>query len=519
MPKDVLAQQQRTNGLSAPVVREKIEPSNLSLFVLKKVYLHNSEVFTSQEVNEIVKDYLGKPVDLSDLLKIQELLSQNYLKKGYFLSRVRLETQNIDVDKGVAYYSALEESVDLQIQSHGLRRSYISARIKRFLHPPLSQKNLYEAINLLRQNPLIEDLKVDLWQTEGNKSILSLDIKAAPQWNLSSEANTDENDDVGASGILVSLLNRNLAGGGESILTEYKVTEGLERWLISLSIPVNSKEGRIELAYQQANSQLINGFFEPFDIRNDSSIVSVGFSQPLILTPNSTFELGLSIEQRESRSFVLDDILFSQAELSALRFKQVYLKRSTQDALIGISQLSLGWVNFNQGQENNSNFFHWQGQLQWERNLNNANTKFYVRLASQMASKSLPPFEGCAIGGRNGDRFSFGNNNRAYTTNGRIGDSCLAATMELRFPVYVDDNGQLQLVLFGDLGYVWNLGAQQPLSPQFLASTGVGFRYQLNDSLLVQVNYAIPLSGVGTLTGDSLKRQEVSGSVRYGVKF
>ncbi|WP_041934118.1 POTRA domain-containing protein [Gloeothece verrucosa] len=72
IPKDVLAQQSERNSLSVPKRQEEVPPSNFPLFVLKEVDLQNSSVFTSKEVNEMAKDYLGQAVDLSDLLKIQE---------------------------------------------------------------------------------------------------------------------------------------------------------------------------------------------------------------------------------------------------------------------------------------------------------------------------------------------------------------------------------------------------------------------------------------------------------------
>jgi hemolysin activation/secretion protein len=111
----------------------------------------------------------------------------------------------------------------------------------------------------------------------------------------------------------------------------------------------------------------------------------------------------------------------------------------------------------------------------------------------QLSPQSLPNIEQCAIGGRNGNQFIFGNTVRGYTTNARIGDNCVAATLEVRFSLYKSDNFELNGFPFFDIGYVWNTQGRV-LAPQTLVGTGVGVRLSYKDLLLIQTNYGFALN-------------------------
>lgn len=419
------------------------------------------------------------------LLLLQQQLTQAYVAKGYFTSFVIFEYQD---SNGTVIFKALEGSGKLDIEATGLRDRYVERQLHRFVSTPLNLDRLQEGLTLLRTNPLIKDLNATVNPGDNiTEKVIGVNAIANPAWEIGVEGSNDENPIVGAWGVRGFIYNNNVAGGGEQFRTEYKVTEGLNRWLVGVTMPISLTNSKVELTYQQSDSRIIDGFFEDFDIRNHNSVVSVSFSQPIWQKINETLDFSVGVDHRESQSFILKDELFTDIRLLAIRLNQTYINRSPNTLIIGLSQFSIGSSN----QNIDATFFHWQGQAQvlWNFGIG----ELYSRLALQLSPHTLPNIEQCAIGGRNGNEFVFGNMVRGYTTNIRTGDNCLALTLEVRFPVYRSQLLQLSVFPFVDVGTVWN-NSGGSLSPQTLIGTGIGGRLTVGEYLFVQTNYGFPLT-------------------------
>ncbi len=454
--------------------------------LVRRIVLENSSIFTQEEIDMLAAPYLNQPFNVDKLLLLQQQLTQAYLDRGFFTSFVTLEGQT---SEGTVTFTAIEGTAKIEVNASGIRNDYIEAKLDRFLTPPLNQKRLEEGLSLLLINPLVKDLQVTVSPSDkAEESLIALDITASPRWNVGAEISNDENPVVGSWGVRGFLENNNIAGGGEQFRAEYKITEGLDRWLVGITIPILPTDSRIELTYQQSNSNIVDGFFKDFEIENDSYVASLRFTQPIWQKFNESFDFSFGVEHRESQSFVLKDELFSNVRLTAIRLDQTYIKRSPNSLAIVLSQFSIGLSN----QEVDSTFFHWQGQGQYLYNFGIG--QIYTRLALQLTPNSLPTIEQCAIGGRNGNQFIFSNTVRGYTTNVRTGDSCIAGTLEVRFPFYKNDDFEFSGFPFFDIGYVWNSQGRS-LDPQMLVGTGVGVRLSYKELLLVQTNYGFALNG------------------------
>ena len=127
--------------------------------------------------------------------------------------------------------------------------------------------------------------------------------------------------------------------------------------------------------------------------------------------------------------------------------------------------------------------------------------------------------EQCAIGGLTNQGILFENAVRGYPTNFRVGDSCGAASAEVRFALFDDPNwGQVQLFPFVDFGTVWDAGDSTP-ALNTLFSTGVGLRWQLGESLLLEVNYGLPLSRTERGVESSWQDQGLNFRFQLGTRF
>lgn len=456
--------------------------------IVRQIFLKDSTVLTQEEVNAIASPYLNQPLDIERLLLLQKQLIQAYADQGYINSLVQLDHQTLEAGDGVITFIAIEGEAEIEVEVRGLRDDYIESKLDRFTKQPFNQQRLIEGLNLLSIDPLVKDLESSIIPSDQTgKSIVTVKAIAQPRWSIGAEISNDENPIVGEWGIRGFIENNNIAGGGEQFKAEYKVTEGLDRWFVGATIPILPTNSRLELTYQQSNSRIIDGFFKDFDIESDSYVASVRFTQPIWQKFDESLDFSFGVDHRESQSFVLEDELFSNVRLTAIRLDQTYIKRSSKSLAIGLSQFSIGTSN----QEVDSTFFHWQGQGQFLYNFGFG--QIFTRLALQLSPHTLPTIEQCAIGGRNGNRFIFGNTVRGYTTNARTGDNCIASTLEVRFPFYKSDNFEFSGFPFFDLGYVWN-SKGGTVNPQTLIGTGVGVRLSYKDLLLIQTNYGFALN-------------------------
>jgi hemolysin activation/secretion protein len=379
--------------------------------------------------------------------------------------------------------------VKLDVTGSGIRDSYIESKLNEYLSVPLNQKNLEEGLSLLRADPLIGDIISSINSTEiEGQSLLSVKARGNPPWSLGAEVSNDENPAVGSWGVRTFFENNSFLGGGERFQAEYKVTEGLERWSVGFSIPLPNTGSTVELLYQEGDSRIVDGVLKPFEVENNSYVASFRFRQTIKETLQENFAISFGVDRRSSNSSALGEEL-SNVELTAIRLDQSYVYKTNNILGIIISQFSLGIPDGDSSFDNT--FFSWQGQGQILYNFGIG--QVYGRISLQLSPDELPAIEQCAIGGRNGNQFIFGNIVRGYATNSRLGDNCAAGSLEVRFPLYRGGGFEAIAFPFVDVGYVWN-NKGVSIDPQTLIGTGFGVRLSYRQALLVQANYGFALN-------------------------
>jgi hemolysin activation/secretion protein len=493
-----LKAEEKPNSTSVTIDNIPLLPANVTL---DEIILKDSSVITQEQVDQMFGELLGRNITLEDIRQIEEKLTEIYQKNGYLNSLIQFlpeDNKNLEKGKGIIVFRARESQVEIEIKglSH-LKETYVRDRLSPYASSPPNINQLQDGLILLQNNDLISKVNARLIPGAENNQILEVEIEERPRWEISSDFSNEESPLVGEWGAEVILRNNNILGFGDQAQVQYKGTEGLERFLTSVSIPINSNDGTIRLSYQFTNSEIISDPFEPLEIRNESYTVSAGFIQPLIQTPSDKFSLGINVDHRESRSFLFNDFPFSFSEnvrdgfteLTVLRFNQNYQTRDSDDILSISSQLNIGWSNL----INQSNFTSWQGQIQYVH-LFSDRIRLLTRLSGQVAGEDIPTLEQCAIGGLNGNEFIFGNTVRGYATNVRSGDNCLALSTEILLTILKDRNwGNWSLVPFIDFGTVSNNSSEEGDSLNTIVSTGLGLRWEITDWLLVRFDYGIPL--------------------------
>jgi hemolysin activation/secretion protein len=284
-----------------------------------------------------------------------------------------------------------------------------------------------------------------------------------------------------------------------------------------MNFPVNPRDGTVNISYGSSSSRIVEQPFADLDINADSYNVSLGFRQPIVRTPKSEFTVGVSLDLRQSQTYLFENVPYSfslgpengKSKLTVLRLNQDWINRSTTRVLAARSQFSLG-LNALGSTSNETGidgqFTSWLGQFQWVEALG-GNTIFLARAAAQFSLDSLLPIEQFSMGGIE--------TVRGYRQNQRVADNGIVGSLELHYPIIrqPDGMGTLLLTPFFDVGTVWNNQGEIP-SPSTLASIGLGLRWQGNPYFSARLDWGIPLISVNE-DGNSLQDNGISFSIRF----
>jgi len=506
-------------SLTVPPQTPLTPPSELEVKVkVRRVEVLGSTVFSPAELEAAVASFIGKEATFEELLAIRTAITKLYTDNQYTTSGAFLPPQ--DVTDGVVEVQVVEggiEKINIEGLKH-LRTGYVRDRIGLAAHPPINLPRLEEALQLLQLDPLISTVQAELSAgTSPGLSVLTLNVKEAKRLTTTVIVENRDSPSVGEIRGTAAISYNNLLGYGDRLNADYGITEGINSYNLSYEIPLNPRNGTLSLSYANSKSRIIEQPFSDLDINADSETLSLGFRQPIVQTPTSEFALSASLDLRQSKTFILEDVPFSfspgpengKSNVTVLRLTQDWVNRSTNRVLAARSQFSFGLDALGATVNDtgiDGRFTSWVGQFQWVQALG-GDTILIARTGAQLSLDSLLPIEQFSIGGVD--------TVRGYRQNQRVADNGIVGSMEVRVPIISkpDGIGTIQFAPFFDIGTVWNHEGDIP-SPSTLASIGLGLRWQRNPYFSASLDWGIPLNPIDD-QGDSLQDNGLSFSVRF----
>lgn len=488
-------------------------PSSES-FLVKKVEILGATVL-KDEIAELIKLFENRQVAFADLVQLRSDITELYIRNGYVTSGAFLPN-NQNLTDGVVQIQVVEGELE-NIELGGLRRLqpvYVRSRLRKASSAPLNQKRLEEALQLLQLDPLIERVNAQLTagSTPGS-NILQVTITEAPAFHGGVFVANNQTPSIGSTQAGIFLSHDNLSGFGDSFSAEYGITEGLNIYNFSYTIPLNPNNGTLAFRVNNSDSRIIEDEFSELDIKSDAQTYSFNYRQPLYRKPQSEFAIALGLDLRRSQTFLLNDIPFSFSEgpenglskVTVIRFSQDWVERSASRVLAARSQFSVGIDAFDatvNDSGTDGRFFSWLGQFQWVQRLS-PGTILLARVNAQLTGDSLLSLEKFSIGGAD--------TVRGYRQNEFVADNGITASVEARIPL--TSSNTLQVAPFFDVGTAWNnRGANS--SSQTLASLGLGLIWQPIQNLNLRLDYGIPLIDVNS-GGNTLQDNGLTFSLRY----
>ncbi len=452
-------------------------------------------VFPDPELAEVLAPYSGRVITAEELQEAREAVTRYYVDRGYVNSGAIIPDQ--PVAGGVITLRVIEgRIIRMEIEGNRrLRTGYLARRLAPAVSPeagPLNIRRIQEHLRLLKQDPRVENIHAEVSPGLGlGEAVLTVTVEEARPYILGVSAGNENSPKIGAHRGEVRAGHRNLTGWGDTLRAEYGVTEGLDDWAVSYTIPLTRRETTLAVGVERSESAVVEDPFRRLDIRSKTTTYSAEIRHPFHRTLSNEFSMGLRLERRRSETSLLGEgFSFSEgvpetgeSEISVLRFSQQWVDRSLTHVLALRSAFGFGLDLFDatiDPDKPDGRFITWLGQVQWLRRFETLDSQVLFRTDLRLSDDPLLPMEKFGVGGAT--------TVRGYRENQMTTDNALVSSLEWRVPVFRAPlpgvsrgaaDGRVRLCPFVDYGRGWNSQGTDP-SPADLYSAGLGARWDIS---------------------------------------
>jgi hemolysin activation/secretion protein len=492
---------------------------NQAIFVLKSLKVIGNTVLEPAAIDKVAAPFLNHPIGLRDIEEIRQQITLLYVNRGYINSGAVVPDQT--VGDGVLTLRVVEgrvTEIDLTGNRH-YRTSYLTDRLSRGISTPFNVEDLGRQQQILLQEPFLSRLNLNISPgLAPGEARLTGDVTELPPYSLTMQIANSQSPTVGEVRGQIQAVAGNIFGIGDLLAVQYGRSQALNDGAVSYSFPIASDDTRVNLRYDINNSLVISEPLQPLNITSHYQSVSVGLSRPFYRTPEQNLTLGLSLEWRESQTFLLNEPFSfvagadnGRTNVTALRLYQSWLDQNAERVLAVRSTFSLGIDALGAtvtGTKPSGQFFTWLGQTQYVRRIYR-DWEILARGSLQLSNAPLFPIEQFVLGGMSTVR-----GYREYLT---ASDNAFAGTLELRVPIgrlpvprltKDETEGTVQLVPFYDHGAGWNTSRASPPFAN-LSSVGLGLRWLIGSGVVAEIYY-----------GQGFRRVDVGNSMEdKGVHF
>ncbi|MEL7006965.1 MAG: POTRA domain-containing protein, partial [Bacteroidota bacterium] len=156
--------------LETPIIENENEDTqpfiSQSEIIISGFVFNGNTVFSDNELNARLEDFLNKPASFEDIIEARDIISNVYLSNGYITSGAIIPVDSnigLNPEAAVITFEIIEGTIeDIQIISEGRLRNYINARARAFSEPVLNQNDIEEGLRLLQISPLINSISAEI---------------------------------------------------------------------------------------------------------------------------------------------------------------------------------------------------------------------------------------------------------------------------------------------------------------------------------------------------------------------
>lgn len=480
------------------VPAQKQLSTSVIIFVRKFLLVGNT-TFSDAELAEVTAPYEGREITTAELLAVRQDITHYYVSRGYINSGAIIPDQ--DISQGTVTLQIIEGRLTSTAVSGNvsLLDGFIVNRLAGAEGETLNVNELRERFQILLQDPLIKSLNAELGPglSPGEADLKITVEEDQPHHGFATISNYNA-PSIGSMGGEMKVVFRSLTGLGDTLDLSLEKTEGSLTGSLDFALPVTPSDTFLRFSYDINDSEVVETPFKSVEIESKSETIKLSIDHPLYLTPSQRFTVGLTLEQRKSKTLLLGvpfsfspGVVNGKSTVTALRFYQGWIDRSRTRVVAARSTFTLGIPALG-GTENvaapDSEYFSWLGQMQIAQRLGKSDNQLIFRGDVQLSADQLLPIEKFAIGGANSIR--------GYRENQLVRDNGFVFSIEGRFPVATIaipglsksvDDGTVYLAPFIDLGRSWENKNIATPTPHNLYSAGLGLRWDISADLHFEI--------------------------------
>jgi hemolysin activation/secretion protein len=430
--------------------------------------------FSSEQLQQVVAPYLGLEVDLLNLGEVRQALTKFYRERGYPsaiaiipLQEVKEGAVKIEIKEGKL--TKVEVTGNSRLSSH-----YLKNRID--LDRPLNVGELENQLQLIKQSPLIDDLKAELVAgDEIGTAFLKLQIQEIDfkPWRYSLDNYASPVS--GKWQHSLTYINPSLTGRADTLAARVSLTEGSSNYQLFYESPVNNSGASVAVNLSRTKRKIVERPISLLDLQSSAQSLSVTYNHPLKHQLESKVNLNFGVDWQSSETF-LDGERFpfnetsdnGKTEIITARLGQEWSEQTSNRAIFVNSRFSLGTGTKSQ------TFYSWLLTGEYYQKIGEVTAK--AKLGLQLATPGLFPVEKLALGGID--------TVRGYRFNEFLSNNGLVSNLELQIPLAK----RWQVSPFLDFGQIW--GDERAS----IASAGVSSIWELNSHLRLRVDLAFPFT-------------------------
>ncbi len=288
----------------------QIEDIDTQGVYINSVEVAPSSILSKDEVNNVVKQLVGKNVFISDIQKAIDEINNLYAQKGFVTAKAFLPEQT--VQNGHIYIELVESKIgNITVQENRWTKSkYITDRL------PQKQGQLFDIVEL--EKDILDFNRYN----EGVR--LSANLKAGEENGTTDiEITADEKLPFHLVGIMdnagryqtgrlrggAMIYADSLFGVRDRLSIGSYFAGGAISPFADYNIPVNKKDGRVGFMYSSTFAKIKYGPYEPLDLKSKSYIYSLYYSQPLVRKPGFELKSYAALNYKRARTSLFDDMI------------------------------------------------------------------------------------------------------------------------------------------------------------------------------------------------------------------
>ncbi|MDO9365692.1 MAG: ShlB/FhaC/HecB family hemolysin secretion/activation protein [Methylotenera sp.] len=420
------------------------------------------------ELQEVVKDAIGKELDFSGLSQMVQKVTQHLHDRGWLLAEAYLPRQ--DVTEGVIEIVIREGRLDTKGGGYRVRQTGMlellidPERLKAIAvaaqpaDEPLRKENLERAVLLMNDLPgITAKASMQPGKTPGTTSIV-IDAKEGAMLTGGAWLDNNGNRDTGAIQYNVAAQANAPLRMGDQFTINYTHAEGLDLGMLGYSVSLGDRGLKLGGFVSRMEYDIIRGVGKDAGLNGTSTTSGLNVSYPFIRTRDTNLYGSVGYTNKK----LIDDSTAGKIRDRELNQLGVTLSGNHFDTIggggmtgwnVGLTQGDVDLSDSPTDEQNDALAYRTQGsfnklsfgvlRLQQLRN----RLTFYGNLTGQYAGNNLDSSEKFILGGPNGVR--------AYPGSEGLGDSGVLANMELRYDIPGNAQwGDFQLVGFYDVGRI-----------------------------------------------------------------